>query len=229
MQRIAAAETKYAWWSITTSLLLASELKEDSNPGLILSIAERTLELCENGRKGDQKGKGKENEGLRFQSIETFHLVARMLELRVLTQDQSKVNIITKAETNDSPTRLFLQHFSSGEGKTWCERGLGLEIWRRESELQYGSLKGGEWNESWNRLRQSLEAGCVSLPFIVLSMGILRLVGGGGQRCELAYDAVPYSHHVRHRFRINSSYRIWSRSTRSDKVLVQITSGWQQD
>lgn len=127
----------------------------------------------------------KSPEALEFGSAHEFYLVTRFLELRVL---QADVNAAAQAATTTvalapkvspavtipslpagaAPMTLrhtLLAHFTSPDANKWCERGLGLELWRRETELKYGSVEGGEWLASWNRLRQSLEQGCVLIAF----------------------------------------------------------------
>jgi hypothetical protein len=119
---------------------------------------------------------------LEFDSAHEFFLITRFLELRAL-QSNAKAStpsstaitpavpvssfpapsaIVLPSIASDIPLSLqqtLLAHFASKEADKWCERGLGLEIWRREVELQHGSLEGGDWLRSWERLRKSLEGG----------------------------------------------------------------------
>lgn len=114
---------------------------------------------------------------IQFESASEFHLVTRFLELRVLYAESlaashpSKALIAPKTQiqlpslTPSIPPRSaredLMLHFKSSEGDRWCERSLGFEIWRRECELRHGSLQGGEWLRSWERLQGSLQKGSV--------------------------------------------------------------------
>lgn len=125
-------------------------------------------------------------EPLEYDSSHEFHLVTRFLELRVVQanaklaaaagEDAGAVVaakaaaalpapaqvVLPSLEPSDVPLslrRTLLAHFASREADRWCKQGLGLEIWRRESELKYGSVEGGEWQAAWDRLRKSLEGG----------------------------------------------------------------------
>lgn len=132
-----------------------------------------------------------------FENAHEFHLITRFLELRVLNADAKEAaaststsavvskpftlppqalvlpSIVTNTDTPMSPKQVLLAHFSSQEGNRWCERGLGLEIWRKECELKHGSLEGGDWQNSWDRLEASLKRGYVSCyQFIVLEADV---------------------------------------------------------
>lgn len=113
---------------------------------------------------------------IQFENAHEFHLITRFLELRVLNAEakeststskplnlpqQSLIlpSIITNPELPQTLKEVLLAHFSSQEGDRWCERSLGLEIWRRECELKYGSLEGNDWKKSWERLEKSLQKG----------------------------------------------------------------------
>lgn len=119
-----------------------------------------------------------------FENAHEFHLITRFLELRILNADAKEAassststvvskpftlppqalvlpSIVTNPDTPMTPKQVLLAHFASKEGSRWCERGLGLEIWRRECELKYGSLEGGDWQNSWNRLVTNLKRGYV--------------------------------------------------------------------
>lgn len=125
---------------------------------------------------------------LEYDSAHQFHLITRFLELRVLHANakaaasakassasialvagptppslaSSTPLVLPSLPTSELPLSVqqaLLAHFASLEANKWCERGLGLEIWRREVELQHGSLEGGDWTTSWERLRKTLEKG----------------------------------------------------------------------
>lgn len=116
---------------------------------------------------------------LEFDSAHEYFLITRFLELRAL-RDEAKaaaasIDTVTVSSTSTSsqlvlpsiapsdssltPRQALLAHFASKEGDKWCAGGLGLEIWRRETELRFGSLEGGEWIRSWDRLSKALEDG----------------------------------------------------------------------
>ncbi|KAL8278029.1 hypothetical protein RQP46_009661 [Phenoliferia psychrophenolica] len=122
---------------------------------------------------------------LEFSSTHEFHLITRFLELRVVQEEANAAalapatsnavavipaapkqppppTVLPSLPTDGVPVSLkdtLLAHFASPDANKWCERGLGLELWRREVELKYGSVDGGEWVASWNRLKHSLEQG----------------------------------------------------------------------
>lgn len=116
---------------------------------------------------------------LEFDSAHEYFLITRFLELRALrdeakvppastdriiasyTSTSSQLALPSIAPSNFSltPRRALLAHFASKEGDKWCAGGLGLEIWRRETELRFGSIEGGEWIRSWERLSKALEDG----------------------------------------------------------------------
>ncbi|ORY72573.1 actin cytoskeleton organization protein [Leucosporidium creatinivorum] len=120
---------------------------------------------------------------LEFDSAHEYFLITRFLELRALrheakaasatapanadsvavsstsTTSQLVLPSITPSSASLTPRQAFLAHFASKEGDKWCAGGLGLEIWRRETELRFGSIEGGEWVKSWERLSKSLEDG----------------------------------------------------------------------
>lgn len=114
---------------------------------------------------------------MQFESAPEFHLITRFLELRVLyaesliLSDPSKALTVPKTQiqipsldpsiTPRSAREDLMLHFKSSEGDRWCERSLGFEIWRRECELKHGSLEGGEWLRSRQRLQDSLKNGSV--------------------------------------------------------------------
>jgi hypothetical protein len=120
---------------------------------------------------------GSTSKAVEFDTVHEFYLATRFLELRLL-HAESKLAATTAATplalppsppvvlpslpTSDvplSPRQTLLTHFASKEADRWCERGLGLEIYRREVELRHGSVEGGEWEASWERMTASLEKG----------------------------------------------------------------------
>lgn len=116
---------------------------------------------------------GSENQPatLEFDSAHDFHVVTRLLELRALqtspngdagiaaSTDITLPSVASSSASSLSPQQLLLAHLTSQQGDKWCESSLGLEIWRREIELRHGSLEGGEWKASWERLKGMLDKG----------------------------------------------------------------------
>lgn len=106
---------------------------------------------------------------LTYDSSHVFHLVARFLELRVINSilpsttptpvSRLILPSVSYAAAGGSAREILLSHFSSVEGDRWCSAALGLEIQRREFELKYGTLAGGEWVKSWERMHRSIQDG----------------------------------------------------------------------
>ncbi|GAA5990947.1 hypothetical protein JCM5350_008289 [Sporobolomyces pararoseus] len=144
----------YALWSIMTVILQIRDLQHPQSD-LLLSLAER------------QASKYLES-STEYKTSDEFHIVSRLLELRAqLASSQPtpsssatpKFPSLPSSETPRTPSTALLDHFASSQGDTWCKSNLGFELWRRETELRFGSTKGGEWKRSWNRLKATLESG----------------------------------------------------------------------
>jgi len=133
-----------------------------------------------------------------YKSSDEFHIASRLLELRAqLSRSKSdsshseipKFPSLSTTESTRTPSQRLLDHFASKEGEKWCERNLGFELWRRESELRFGSNEGGEWKRSWDRLKVQLDKGwAFSNRLLETSTDNVRLQG-----YELAHDALPHS------------------------------------
>ncbi|GAA5951742.1 hypothetical protein JCM3765_003103 [Sporobolomyces pararoseus] len=144
----------YTLWSLMTVILQIRDLQHPQSD-LLLSLAER------------QASKYFES-STEYKISDEFHIVSRLLELRAqLASSQptpspsatSTFPSLPFSETPRTPSVALLEHFASAHGDKWCESNLGFELWRRETELRFGSNKGGEWKRSWDRLRMTLEAG----------------------------------------------------------------------
>lgn len=109
---------------------------------------------------------------LAYSTAHVFHLVARFLELRAINavdpastpgkavaQPRLLLPSLSYSASIASPREALLAHFASAEGERWCKTALGLEIQRRELELRYGTIEGGEWMASWERLHRSIQSG----------------------------------------------------------------------
>jgi hypothetical protein len=116
---------------------------------------------------------------LEFDSAHEYFLITRFLELRALraeakaasavadsvavsstsTTSQLVLPSIAPSDSSLTPRQDLIAHFASKEGDKWCAGGLGLEIWRRETELRFGSIEGDEWLRSRKRLSKVLEDG----------------------------------------------------------------------
>jgi N-terminal acetyltransferase B complex non-catalytic subunit len=149
-----ASNPDYTLWSIMTVILQIRDLKHPQSDPL-LSLAERQA----------SKYFEKQNE---YKTSDEFHIVTRLLELRALlsnssstpsTSTSSTFPSLRPSESPRSPSPALLEHFASSEGNKWCESNLGFDLWRRETELQFGTVEGGEWENSWKRLKGILEAG----------------------------------------------------------------------
>lgn len=174
-------DDKFMWWSLQTVVLLVADPKTD-NADLLLSIAERQLsahyvaKYAEARATADDAAAG----AIEFGNTNEFHLATRVVELRAARERTKAAGADASAQAGAlaaaavvlpslppraagaaplSAQETLLAHFASGEGQKWCERGLGPEIWRRETELRYGTVEGGEWVKSWERLKAGLEKG----------------------------------------------------------------------
>ncbi|KAM0753776.1 actin cytoskeleton organization protein [Meredithblackwellia eburnea MCA 4105] len=126
---------------------------------------------------------------LEFETSNEFHLITRFLELKAIRAESSSPSSQTsttedtrpkpttsasagplvlpslppkpEAELQQSltPQQALIAHFASSEGERWCAGGLGLEIWRRESELKFGVPGDDVWEKAAKRLRVTLENG----------------------------------------------------------------------
>lgn len=153
----------YALWSIMTVILQIRDLQHPQSD-LLLSLAER------------QASKYFES-STEYKTSDEFHIVSRLLELRAqLASSQPtpsssatpKFPSLPSSETPRTPSTALLDHFASTQGDMWCKSNLGFELWRRETELRFGSTEGGEWKRSWNRLKATLESGFVYGLFSLL-------------------------------------------------------------
>lgn len=123
------------------------------------AIARKDPEAIDEGRG---KGKGKQSIPLLYSSIHEFHLVARYLQLKIQV---ASISAPLNEHALKAAKEEMLGHFNGPEGDIWCEKSLGAEIWRRETELEYGSLSGGDWMRAWERLKLAVDAGFV-IPFL---------------------------------------------------------------
>ncbi|GAA6024099.1 hypothetical protein JCM11491_005993 [Sporobolomyces phaffii] len=151
-----ASNPDYTLWSIMTVILQIRDLHHP-RADLLLSLAER------------QAAQYFESQ-TEYKNSDEFHIVTRLLELRAHvaiasptpSSSSSPAPIfpsLPPADTPRTPHGALLEHWSSAQGDKWCESNLGFELWRRESELRFGSPDGGEWKSSWDRLQRALEAG----------------------------------------------------------------------
>lgn len=166
--------SKYTWWTISTVLIRASNAVTSPEA---LSHLTTICELLKSARKqtvldqrdpqsideGKGKGKGRQSIPLLYSSIHEFHLVARYLQLHL---HQVSMFIPSDEELLAEAKQEMLDHFGGPEGEVWCEKSLGAEIWRRETEVEFGSFEGGEWMRAWERLKIAVEGGYV-VYFIV--------------------------------------------------------------
>jgi hypothetical protein len=175
-------DDKFMWWSLQTSVLLVADPKT-KNADLLLSLAERQLSSFYQNKFDILAQAGKPNtddEGdeLEFANANEFHLATRILELRA-ARERTKAAATAEGTVPSAPPALvlpslppagadaaplsaqaaLLAHFASFEGHKWCSRSLGLELWRREVELRYGTLEGGDWVGLWGRLKTKLIEG----------------------------------------------------------------------
>ncbi|GAA5970754.1 hypothetical protein JCM21900_002379 [Sporobolomyces salmonicolor] len=162
-------DERYLWWSIMSIVL---QIRDLSNPQaeLLLSLAERQLTT-----HFAKSSTSDSNDSLTFSeyaSPHEFHVVTRLLELRAQytaampstssSSSSPSSLVLPSLPPSDSPRtpqQALLAHLSSTEGDKWCERNLGFELWRREAELRYGTVDGGEWKHLWQRLEMTLEKG----------------------------------------------------------------------
>ena len=153
---------RYMWWSVLTTILLLRDLAHPQ-ASLLLSLAERQLVAHYN-----TAGSGKQP-ATAYETANEFHLITRLLELRA--QYAASSSSATPANTSnlvlpslpaspDQPrtaARALLDHLASPEADKRCAENLGFELWRREIELEYGSVQGGEWKRLWDRLALGLK------------------------------------------------------------------------
>jgi N-terminal acetyltransferase B complex non-catalytic subunit len=146
---------RYMWWSVLTTILLLRDLAHPQ-ASLLLSLAERQLVA--------HYTTGRKEPATAYESANDFHLITRLLELRA--QYAAASSSATPANTSnlvlpslpaspDQPrtaARALLDHLASPEADKRCAENLGFELWRREIELEYGSVQGGEWKRLWDRL-----------------------------------------------------------------------------
>ena len=146
---------RYMWWSVLTTILLLRDLAHPQ-ASLLLSLAERQLVA--------HYTTGRKEPATAYESANDFHLITRLLELRA--QYAAASSSATPANTSnlvlpslpaspDQPrtaARALLEHLASPEADKRCAENLGFELWRREIELEYGSVQGGEWKRLWDRL-----------------------------------------------------------------------------
>ncbi|GAA6051881.1 hypothetical protein JCM3770_005517, partial [Rhodotorula araucariae] len=167
-------DERFFWWSILSTILLVRNLAHPQGT-LLLSLAERQLSTryahlaasTENTPAGDERNKG-------YNSADEFHLVTRFLELRAqyaaacpsssVAPSSSVPTLVLPSLRNTadgpvSPDDALLAHFASPEADKWCATNLGLELWRREAELDYGTAGNGAWAREVERLRGALEKG----------------------------------------------------------------------
>lgn len=144
----------YTLWSIMTVILQIRDLSHPQSD-LLLSLAERQA-----SKHFDQHTE--------YKTSDEFHIVTRLLELRaqLASSGSAQSSSVTPtfpslpvSETPRTPQRVLLEHFASKEGEKCSESNLGFELWRRECELRFGSVEGGEWKASSERLRRTLESG----------------------------------------------------------------------
>ncbi|GAA5989285.1 hypothetical protein JCM10908_001242 [Rhodotorula pacifica] len=152
---------RYMWWSVLTTILLLRDL-DHPQAALLLSLAERQITAHYAAAAAQTSGS--------YESANEFHLVTRLLELRaqyaaasststsVPLASTSKLVLPSLPESKQprTPSRALLDHFASPEADKRCEENLGFELWRREVELEYGTVGGGEWRRLWERLARGL-------------------------------------------------------------------------
>ncbi|BGP37872.1 mitochondrial distribution and morphology [Rhodotorula kratochvilovae] len=166
-------DERYFWWSILSTILLVRDLAHPQG-ALLLSLAERQLSTRYAGLAAPADGaiaEGEQTKG--YNSADEFHLVTRFLELRAQYAAAAPAStpatptapalVLPSLPCTDAPpstpAAALLAHFASPEADKWCATNLGLELWRREAELEYGSGENGTWERSVERLRGALEKG----------------------------------------------------------------------
>ncbi|GAA5911076.1 uncharacterized protein JCM6883_004262 [Sporobolomyces salmoneus] len=143
----------YTLWSIMTVILQIRDLRHPQTD-LLLSLAER--QATKYFESHDE-----------YKTADEFHVVSRLLELRAqlatsFSASPFRSPVFPSLPSSESPRstkRALLEHFASAEGEKWCQSNLGFELWRRETELRFGSVEQGEWRASWERLKRTLESG----------------------------------------------------------------------
>ena len=181
-------DERYLWWSLLSTVLAVRDLAHP-NPDapLLVSIAERQLSTryaassaSEGYKTADEFHVVTRVLELRAQysaaspasttsSSSSPPLVLPSLPrttTTTTTTDAASSSSSTAAPSSSSPAATLLAHFSSPEADKWCATNLGLELWRREATLTYGTAgagAGGAWELEVERLKGALEKGCVRL------------------------------------------------------------------
>lgn len=174
-------DDRYFWWSILSTVLLVRD-RTHPDAALLLSVTERQLSTRYAHLAQPEETTGdlaKKPRG--YNSADEFHVVTRFLELRAqyasssASSSSSSATLASSsapplvlpsllpAPTPDapapSPADALLAHFASPEADKWCATNLGLELWRREVGLEYGTRENGAWEREVKRLRGALEKG----------------------------------------------------------------------
>ncbi|KWU46443.1 actin cytoskeleton organization protein [Rhodotorula sp. JG-1b] len=156
---------RYMWWSILTTILLLRDLTHPQ-ASLLLSLAERQLVA--------HYTTGRKEPATAYETADEFHLITRLLELRAQYAAAAATATVASSATPSTSTlvlpslptspdqprtaaRALLDHLASSEADKRCAENLGFELWRREIELEYGSVQGGEWKRLWDRLALGLK------------------------------------------------------------------------
>ncbi|BGP05980.1 Phagocyte signaling-impaired protein [Rhodotorula toruloides] len=188
-------DDRYFWWSIMSTILQVRDLSHPQGE-LLLSLVERQLSTrfsaMLNAPTADSAGEKPTSAS--YASADEFHVVTRFLELRAqyaaLQADSPNTSAsisstalvlpsLPSSDTPLSPAKALLAHFSSPEADKWCEQNLGLDLWRREAELAYGSAEGGEWKKLWKRLKVALEKGDINWhTMLYLTRAALAIAAG---------------------------------------------------
>lgn len=158
---------RYMWWSVLTTILLLRDLTHPQAT-LLLSLAERQViaHYVPNGKETATS----------YADANEFHLISRLLELRaqygaaaaaassasstpstaVASTSKLVLPSLPASEEPRTAARALLDHFASSEADKRCGENLGFELWRRQVELEYGSVDGGDWTKLWTRLALGL-------------------------------------------------------------------------
>jgi len=202
----------FMWHSLQTLILLAAD-PTNKNADLLLSLAERQVSA-----HYATKFEATPNR-VEFANANEFHLVTRLLELRAANVRVKASATAAASATSVTPSPVstlpaaavvlpslppqaadatplsaqaaLLAHFESSEGQKWCARGLGPEIWRRETELRYGTVTGREWAKSWDRLKASLEKGDTNWHTMLYLIRCAFALAAGS---SAAYEGAPVGH-----------------------------------
>ncbi|KAH8916610.1 hypothetical protein BT69DRAFT_1340019 [Atractiella rhizophila] len=172
---------KYFWWTIMTtilqvqSLLRKGDAKSKTEASLPLAIASRMF-----SQHLTPPNKADKDKREWFETQHQFFLLAKLLKCRLsiappsptkesptgstgeqfqAIDERGIINLLAKpinAVTEDELRAGLIALFNIEEGKKWCSQALGLEIWRREEELE-GFPK--TIRECWERMKAELEAG----------------------------------------------------------------------